>query len=125
MFRDGGVEPMMPLCVFNIYFPPRRRDEHAPMVAVRTSQSCQHRFTGQVLKRRRRVNQPPVEEHPALQSARGNAVSERQLDGTARESRPVHPRKSSALALELILDDSSAGLVHNGVAALGKLRKQC
>ena len=125
MFRDRGVEPVMPLCIFKIYFRPRRRDEHALMVAVRASQSCQRRFTGQVLKRRSRVNQPPVEEHPALQSACGNAVSEGQLDGTARESRPVHPRKSSAFALKLILDDSSAWLIHNRVAALSKLRKQC
>ena len=125
MFRHGGVEPMMPLCVFNIYFRPRRRDEHALMVAVRTSQSCQRRFTGQVLKRRSRVNQSPVEEHPTFQSACGNAVSEGHLDGTARESRPVHPRKSSAFALKLILDNSSAWLIHSGVAAPSKIRKQC
>ena len=125
MFRDGSVEPMRPFCVFNIYFRPRRRDEHALMVTVHTSQSCQRRFTGQVLKRRSRVDQSPVEEHPTFQSACGNAVSERQFDGTARESHAVDPRKSSALALKLILDNSSAWLIHNRVAALGKLRKQC
>jgi hypothetical protein len=95
------------------------------MVAVRASQSCQRRFTGQVLKRRSRVNQSPVEEHPTFQSACGNAVSEGQLDGTARESRSVRPRKSSAFALKLILDNSSARLIHNRVTALSKLRKQC
>ena len=95
------------------------------MVTVHTSQSCQRRFTGQVLKRRNRVDQSPVEEHPTFQSACGNAVSERQFDGTARESHAVDPRKSSALALKLILDNSSAWLIDNRVAALGQLRKQC
>jgi hypothetical protein len=74
------------------------------MVAMRASQSRQRRFTGQVLERRSRINQSPIEEHPTLRSACGNAVSDGQLDGTAREGRPAHPRKSSAFALKLILE---------------------
>jgi hypothetical protein len=124
VFCDGVTEPVVPLWVLDVYFRPRRRDEHALMVPVGLSQSSQHRFASQVLKGSGGVNQSSVEEDPTPLPARGGAVREGLFDGTARKGSAVQPRKRRAITLKLFLDNSTARLAYNCVAAPGKLHKQ-
>src|ERR1041385_444171 len=115
---------MTPLRIFGVYFRPRWCDEHALVIAVRLSQSGQRRFACYVLKRCSSVNQSPIEEHPTTQPAGGNAVGEGSLNGATREGHRVDPRKRRALALKFVLDDPSTRLIHNRIAAPGKLDNQ-
>jgi hypothetical protein len=86
---------------------------------------CQHRFACHVLKRGSGINQPSVEEHPAVQRACCRSVSKGDLHGATRKSDPVDPGKSSPALANSSFDDSPPRLIYDCVPASTKLGNQC
>ena len=95
------------------------------MVTVSLTERCQHRFACHVLKRGSGINQPSVEEHPAIRRARRRTVSKGDRYGATRKSDRVNPGKSRPAPPQLFFDDPSAGLIYDCVSASTKLGNQC
>ena len=92
---------MMLLGVRAIDLRPGRREEHAAVISMQLTEVRQDRLAGRVLERRRRIDQPSVEEDPSVQSTRSLAVGEGHRNGPASEGRSVNPRQSRTMTLEL------------------------
>ncbi len=84
----------------------------------------QDRLAGRVLERRRRIDEPSVEEDPSVQSTRGHEVGKGHRNGPASEGRCVSPRQRRTMTFELFLDDPSPGFFDDRVAAPTQLRHQ-
>jgi hypothetical protein len=95
------------------------------MVTVSLTERCQHRFACHVLKRGSGINQPSVEEHPAVQRARRRSVSKGDRHGATRKSDPVNPGKSRPAPRQLFFDDPPPRLIYDCVPAFTKLGNQC
>src|SRR5262245_39642393 len=95
------------------------------MVTVSLTEPCQRRFACHVLKRGSGINQPSVEEHPAIRRARRRTVSKGDRYGTTCKRDRVSPGKSRPAPRQLFFDDPSAWLIYDCVAAFAELGNQC
>jgi len=84
----------------------------------------QDRLAGRVLERRRRIDEPSVEEDPSDQSTRSYAVGEGHCDSPASEGRSVNPRQCRTMTLELFPDDPPPRFFDDRVTARSQLRQE-
>ncbi|MHC2361122.1 hypothetical protein ACVIOG_003263 [Rhizobium leguminosarum] len=115
---------MAPLGIGRVDFGPWRGQKNRLVTAVGYAQFFQDRFSGEVLKRCRRIDQPAIEKHPAGLLTRRCMVGDRHLDRAARKGHHVDPGQGCAVAFKFLLDDAPAGLFDDGMTAGNRLLKQ-
>lgn len=108
---------MTSLPVLFIDFRPRRREEHAAVIAIALSKHCKKRFARQFLQRRCRIHQAPIEEHPlAVASMGGCVVVARGCNHATQKRGHVDPRYGLTAGSILGLNHTPPGLLDNDMA---------
>jgi hypothetical protein len=77
-----------------------------------------------MLERGSRIDQAPIEKHPASKIACSGKIIESERDSSPSKGDLVHPWQRAPSAEQLLLDDPSARLFHRGIAALVEFRQQ-
>jgi hypothetical protein len=112
---QGLVHAVTPLPIGSVNLRPRRRQKDAAMITVGVAERRQRRLACQVLKRRRSINQAPIEEHPTIQRIRCCSIGKGHRNSATRKSNIINPRKSGAAARQLFPHDPPPGLFHHCV----------
>src|SRR5215469_12000675 len=107
--------------VWHVDFRPRRRQEHAFVVAVGRAEALYDWLSGQMLKRDGSINEASIEKDPARGGVSDSPVSERHLYRAPGKSDRIRPWQRSAAAFHFLGNDPPTWFIDGDKSALSKL----
>lgn len=116
IFGDCTIDVVTTLCILHIDFRPRRRHEHAMVIAPRKIGCGCNGFACQMLQTRYGIDQPAVEEHPLIGHIGFRQIDERKIGCTMQERMQVMPWQGRAIRLQFRGHDASARLRNHSIS---------